>query len=96
MKNAEVIPLYKGKEFDKVINYRPVSLLLMLSKVLEKAVYSCVYNLLEYHKVLYDSQYTFRTKRSCEQAILDLTGRVLDAKNKDMHSAIMFLNLSSV
>ena len=40
MKNAEVIPLYEGMEFDKVINYRPVSLLIMISKVLEKAVYS--------------------------------------------------------
>ena len=36
MKKAEVIPLYKGKEFDRVINYRPISLLLTISKVLEK------------------------------------------------------------
>ena len=89
MKNTEVIPLYKGKEFDEVINYRPVSLLIMISKVLEKAVYSPVYHFLEHQNVLYD-----RTKRSCEQAILELTGRILDAKNKEIHSAVMFLDLS--
>ena len=94
MKNTAVIPLYKGKEFDKVINYRPVSLLIMISKVLEKAVYSRVYQFLEHQKVLYESQYSFRSKRSCKQAILELTGRILDEKNKEMHSAAMFLDLS--
>ena len=66
MKNTEEIPLYKGKEFDKVINYRPVSLLITISKVLEKAVYSQVYHFLEHQKILYDSQYGFRTKGSCK------------------------------
>ena len=36
MKLTEVIPLYKGKESDKVINYRPIPLLLTISKILEK------------------------------------------------------------
>ena len=39
MKFAEVIPLYKGKEHDKVINYRPILLLITISKLLEKVVY---------------------------------------------------------
>ena len=33
MKIAEVIPLYKGKASDIVINYRPISLLVTISKV---------------------------------------------------------------
>ena len=36
MKLAEVIPLHKGKDCTKSTNYRPLSLLVMLSKVLEK------------------------------------------------------------
>ena len=55
MKKAEIIPLYKGKEFDKVINYHPVSFLVTVSKVLEKAVHKRVYHFLEKHKLLYDS-----------------------------------------
>ena len=94
IKHAEVIPVYKGKEFDKVVKYRPVSLLITISKVLEKAIYVWVYQFLEQHKVLYNSHYGFRSKRSCEQAILELTGRILDVKNKEMHSAAMFLDLS--
>ena len=59
MKKAEVIPLYKGKEFDLVVNYRPISLLLTISKVLEKIVYKRVYSFLEKNNILYDSQYGF-------------------------------------
>ena len=46
MKTAEVIPLYKGKETDEMINYRPVSLLMTISKVLEKIMYLRVYGFL--------------------------------------------------
>ena len=94
MKKAEVIPLYKGKEFDLVVNFRPISLLLTISKVLEKIVYKRVYSFLEKNNILYNSQYGFRTKRSCEQAIMEFTGRVLKAKELGLHSASIFLDLS--
>ena len=38
MKRAEVIPLYKGKDMDIMINYQPISLLSTLSKLLEKVM----------------------------------------------------------
>ena len=40
MKKVEVIPLYKGKDMDNVINYRPISLLITLSKPLEKIMHT--------------------------------------------------------
>ena len=39
MKIAEVVPLYKGKEHYYESNYRPISLLSTISKILEKVVY---------------------------------------------------------
>ena len=36
MKIAELIPLYRGKDHDEIINYRPISLLITISKLLEK------------------------------------------------------------
>ena len=94
MKLAEVIPLYKGKDSDYIINYRPISLLVTMSKVIEKLVYQRTIKFIEKHELLYNSQYGFRSKRSCEHAILELVGNVLDSKNAKQHSCAVFLDLS--
>ena len=74
MKKAKIIPLFKGKESDQVINYRPISLLVTISKILEKIIYKRLYKFINKHDILYQSQYGFRNKHSCKQAILELTG----------------------
>ena len=94
MKTAEVIPLYKGKDMDLMINYRPISLLITLSKLLEKIMYTRLYGYLESQKILYSSQYGFRSKRSCEQVITELVGNILQAKNWNDHCTSVFLDLS--
>ena len=94
MKTAEVIPLYKGKDMDLMINYRPISLLITLSKLLEKVMYTRLYGYFESQKLLYPSQYGFRSKRSCEQAITELVGNILQSKNRNDHCASVFLDLS--
>ena len=72
MKWAEIIPLYKGKSMDLTINYCPISLLITISKVLEKVIYTPVCLFLETNNILFSSQYGFRSKCSCEQAITEL------------------------
>ena len=94
MKLAEIVPLYKGKEQDLVVNYRPISLLMTISKILEKIVYHHFYSFLELNGTLFDSQYGFCSQRSCEQAILEMMGNLLQARNKDLYSSGTFLGLS--
>ena len=86
MKLAEVIPLYKGKEHDKVINYRPISLLITISKLLEKIIYKRLYSFLEKNKILFESQYGLQSKRSCEHAVMEMVSRLLQAKVAKMQS----------
>ena len=93
MKMAEVIPLYKGKDLHLVINYRPILQLITILKLLEKIVHSRVYTFLENNNILYNSQYSFHSKHSCKQAILKLVGNIIQARNKGMHSAALFLDL---
>ena len=45
MKLSEIIPLYKKGEKNHMINYRPISLLITLSKLLEKCTYTHIYKL---------------------------------------------------
>ena len=94
MKNAEVIPLYKNKEKDLCINYRPILLLMTMSKLLEKIVYKRTYDFLVTTGQLYSSQYGFRSKHSCENAISELVGQVVKGHDRKEHTAAIFLDLS--
>ena len=94
MKLAKVVPLYKSKEMDIVLNYRPNSLLITTSKVLEKIIYKGVYSYLERNNILYNSQYGFRTNHNCEQVIMELVLRLLHARERGEHSVGIFLDLS--
>ena len=59
MKLAEVIPLYKNKAMDHLVNYQPISLLITISKILEKIVYNRVVKFINKNDVLFKSQYGF-------------------------------------
>ncbi len=77
MKLAKVIPIYKAKSREEFNNYRPISLLSNVSKVLEKVVHKRLYSYLIRNKILYDKQYGFRPKWSTIDAITDFTADVL-------------------
>ena len=94
MKLAEVVPLFKGKEHYLTNNYRPISLLTTVSKVLEKIVYRRVYEYLTKTGQLYENQYGFREKHSCKQAIGQVLGNVLKGLENHLHSVVVLLDLS--
>ena len=47
MKLAKVIPVYKAKSRDTFTNYRPISLLSNISKILEKVVHKRLYGFVQ-------------------------------------------------
>ena len=84
MKTAYVIPLFKSKDKLSKENYRPISLLLTLSKLLEKVVYKHTYEFMEKTKQIYDGQFGFRSKHSCENAIQNLLGDILKSEDQGL------------
>ena len=94
MKHAYVIPLYKGGNKRFVANYRPISLLITISKLLEKIMYKCIYDFLDVNHALYDSQYGFRKKHSCEHAISELLSNIVKGFEKREFTISIFLDLS--
>ena len=94
MKIAEITPVYKSKEKNMQSNYRPISLLPVLSKVLEKIIYKRVYSFLMQHNVLYTSQYGFRTEHSTIQAITELVGNIVKGFEEKKITLGLFLDLS--
>ena len=94
MKLAEVVPLYKGKARDQETNYRPISLLTTMSKVMEKMVYKRVYEVLLSTGQICDTQYGFRPKHSCDHAVAQEVGTILkNLENKRTTISVM-LDLS--
>ena len=94
MKLAEVVPLYKGKARDQETNYRPISLLTTMSKVMEKVVYKQVYDFLSSTGQICDTQYGFRSRHSCDHAVAQVVGTILkNLENKRTTISVM-LDLS--
>ena len=94
MKKAEVIPLHKGKDRTDHNNYRPISLLLTLSKLLEKAMYQHTYNFLETTNQIYDGQFGFRSRHSCEHAVETLVSDIVKNSANGFITKAVFIDLS--
>ena len=67
---ANVVPIIKKGHRSKPGNYRPVSLLSQVCKVMEFFILQCVAEHLKKHKLIYDTQHGFRSKRSCLTILL--------------------------
>jgi hypothetical protein len=67
-KIARLIPIHKYGSRDQPINFRPISVLPVLSKLLEKAVHWQYRNFLEEENLLSDRQFGFRAGRSTNLA----------------------------
>ena len=94
MKKADVVPLYKAKDQQETNNYRPISLLLTISKLLEKIMYKRTYTFLETSDQISKSQYGFRTAHSCENAICELISGIIKGKQDGMYTLAVFLDMS--
>ena len=94
MKKADIAPLYKSKDKQECSNYRPISLLITPSKLLEKIVYKRVYQFLEKMEQIFPSQYGFRTSHSCENAVSKLLSTIIKGKEQSLCTVSLFLDLS--
>ena len=95
MKLAKVVPIYKNKGSNaEMKNYRPVSLLPVFSKVLERIVYNRLFNFVIKHKLLYTSQYSFQKNLSTELAILELQDGINTSLNEKECCVGIFMDLS--
>ena len=94
LKIARVIPIHKGGPKTDVSNYRPISLLSIFSKIYEKCMYKRVINFLNKNNKLFEGQYGFRAKRSCEHAILNAQHEILSSLNKKQISLLLLIDFS--
>ena len=94
LKIAKVIPVFKAGDKGKVSNYRPISLLSVFSKILEKLVYTRTVDFLNSHSVLVPTQYGFRPKFSTIHAVLDIITSCYDNMAINMYTGLALLDLA--
>ena len=94
LKVSKVIPIYKSGDKTKVNNYRPISLLPSLSKVMEKLLVVRLTSFLNASGILYDRKYGFRKKRTTTQAVLDLVTNLYDNISKNKLSSLVAVDLT--
>ena len=92
-KRATVVPLFKGGATSKVGNYRPVSLLPLPGKLLEKIVHLALLGHLENNGLLTDAQNGFRKNRSTVTGIANFSDDVLRAMNEAKVTVSAFIDL---
>ena len=91
---ARVITLFKSGEQNIFTNYRPVSVLLAFSKILERVMYNRLLRFLNNHNILSDNQYGFRKHHSTAYALSCLYDKISSAiENKECTVGI-FIDLS--
>jgi hypothetical protein len=73
LKSARVIPLYKKSVKTEVENYRPVSILSIISKILERVIYDQVEGYLNDKKLLYSYQSGFRRGYSTDTCLTHIS-----------------------
>ena len=88
------MPIFKNKSPEQYTNYRPISLLPSMSKILEKIVHKRLYNFLDMQNLLYNNQYGFRPKHSTIQAITQLSAEILESLDRKKYTTSVFLDLS--
>ena len=91
-KEANVTPIFKKDSKKLVSNYRPISLLPIVSKVLEKCV---LRNILPYFlRVISDSQFGFLEGRSCVSQLLSVLHEIGALLDKNTETDILYLDFA--
>ena len=91
-KEAKVKPLHKGGPSNDPNNFRPISILPVLSKLFEKHVHDGLINFLESYKLLHDTQSGFRRNHSCETALIHMVEKWLKALDKGELVGVIFVD----
>jgi len=94
LKIAKVIPIHKKDDKTEITNYRPISLLPSVSKILEKIVYKRLISFLTINNILNRSQFGFRKNCSTDIAIIQLLDQITELLSHKEHVIAIFMDLS--
>ena len=93
LKEAEIVPVFKNGDKCLQSNYRPISLLSNISKILEKVVRNRYYKFLETHKCFNNYQFGFREIHSTNHAFIALIDKIQNIIDNNGFACSVFIDL---
>ena len=94
LKVAKIVPLHKKNDINNVENYRPIALLSVFAKLLEKVMHKRLYDFLLKCDILTSKQFGFRRNYSTDLSIVNFTNDILREITNGMFCYGVFMDLS--
>ena len=82
-----------GKEPHQTASYRPISLLPVFSKILEKIIYDRIKPIIEMKILISDHQFGFRNKRSTIEQMHRLINEIIVALENKQYCTALFMDV---
>ena len=94
LKVAKTVPIFKGTGSNlNHCNYRPISLLSNVNKLIEKLMYNRLYSFLSKFSCIYDLQFGFGTNHSTVHALINLTEDIRSSLDNNNFAVGVFVDL---
>ena len=91
-KSADIAPIHKKDSKEPAENYRPISLLPIVSKVLERCVFTCLY--IHLKCLITDLQHGFMNNRSCVTQLLSVLHAIGLNLDKNIQTDVIYLDFA--
>ena len=92
-KTARVLPVFKKGSETSPNNYRPISLLSIFNRILERLMHKRLINFIDKYNILFNKQFGFRSGHSTDHAILCVLDKIQSAVESGLFSCGVFLDL---
>ena len=90
-----ISPVPKKGDFSLDKNWRPVTLLSVMSMILERVLNTQLKNYMELHRVLPTSQYAYRSHKSTDTAWADLDTRIQKVTDSGKYVGLLLVDMSA-
>lgn len=94
LKLAIIKPVYKKGDKKDLSNYRPISLLPVISKIFEKIMCQRMYSFYEKYNLLYKNQHGFRKDHSTTSAVFECIFDILNTLNNNKCMVALCIDMS--
>jgi len=93
LKISKVIAIHKGESTEDLNNYRPISLLSIFDKIIEKLMHKRLCSFLDEHNILFKNQFGFRKNNSTSFALIQITEKIKETIEKKKYGCGIFIDL---